>query len=447
MTGSVIEQLDADGTELIGPDGALELGARFVGGLHEDGVPAGSRILLQSPNSARLLAAVLGTVLAGFVPVVLSYRLTARERDEIAADAEPAVVLDATGLAQAFRSRPAPLGEYFRCRPMHFTSGTSGRPKGVWSGVLDERLGTALVDEECSAWGITASDRNLAIAPMSHSAPLRFPLITLMRGGSVIVPRGFDPEVSSRLIEQGAVTTSFMAPTLLQRLLGASPPARHSMRLLAHAGAPCPQHVRSHARAVFGDETLREFYGSTEGQFTICTPVEFDDRPGTVGRARPGRALRIDDTEHIWCRVPEHARFSYWRDPEKTAAAWHDDEFTVGDLGRLDDSGYLYLDGRRSDLIISGGVNVYPAEVERIVLDLPGVGQAIVFGVPDDTWGQRVCLAFNGSATETQVQQHCTERLAPYKRPKSVYRIDDFPLTHSGKIDRRSVPHALGLTT
>src|SRR5207248_4605632 len=113
--------------------------------------------------------------------------------------------------------------------------------------------------------------------------------------------------------------------------------------------------------------------GATEGQFTVCSPAEWEARPGTVGRARPHRRLSVDDDGLIWCEVPRYARFEYWRDPKSTAAAWRGAAFTAGDLGRLDKEGYLFIDSRRDDLIISGGVNVYPAEVEHVLAAVPGV--------------------------------------------------------------------------
>ncbi|MGE0820161.1 MAG: class I adenylate-forming enzyme family protein [Candidatus Nanopelagicales bacterium] len=434
-----------DGIELLTPSAAQDLAAQFVGGLRAAGVPEGARIVLQAPNSARLLSAVLGCLLGGYVPVPISDKLTARERDELIADVEPALIVDAEVLAAAFDHEPAPLGERFRCRPMHFTSGTSGRPKGVWSGWLDDEDADALLAEERDMWGIGPDDVYLAAAPMSHSAPLRFPLITLRCGGSVLVTPAFDPHVVSQLIESGAATTAFFAPAHLQRILDNARPARHSMRLLMHAGSACPDHVRRAAREVFGDDVLREFYGSTEGQFTTCTPAEFDAHPGTVGRARPGRALRIADDGRIWCRAPRHARFEYWRDAAKTAQTWDGDWFTVGDLGRLDDEGYLFIDGRRSDLIITGGVNVYPAEIERVVLDLPEVSQACAFGVDDDRWGQRVCLAVVGDVSADRIRAACKAGLAAYKRPKDVLVVDDLPHTHSGKVDRLRIASVLGL--
>lgn len=448
------EQIDDAGTELLTAASADAMGRRFVAHLRRSGQPPGTRVVLQAANSATLLASVLGALRAGYAPVVLSATLTDRERVELVGDVRPCLTVDAAFLAAAQdvpASAPdssggeAPPDDWLHCRPMHFTSGTSGRPKGVWSGWLPELLARDLVGEELTAWGITATDRHLVCGPMSHSAPLRFPLVTLMAGGSVVIPRSFDPAVASALIETGAVSTTFLAPTHLQRILEVRAPSRHAMRLVAHAGSPCPLHVRRQAREVFGDQVLREFYGSTEGQFTLCTPAELDTHPGTVGRARSARELRVDAEGHLWCRVPEHARFVYWNDPDQTARAWDGAWFTVGDLGRIDAEGYVYLDGRRSDLIITGGVNVYPAEIERVVLELPGVRQAVAFGVDDARWGQRVCLAVIGAATETQVRAHCTRQLAPAKRPKTIRVVDELPLTHNGKVDRLRVPVALGL--
>ncbi len=177
---------------------------------------------------------------------------------------------------------------------------------------------------------------------------------------------------------------------------GGGAPDLSSFRLVAHAGAPCPERVKRRLIEVFPAGSTWEFYGSTEGQFTACRSEEWLERPGTLGRARPGRVMTVDDSGHLWCVVPPHARFTYLHDPEKTAAAWRDTAegpaFTVGDLGRIDEDGFVYLDGRREDLIISGGVNVYPAEVEQVLGEVPGVRDIAVFGIEDDGVGAaRVC--------------------------------------------------------
>ena len=188
---------------------------------------------------------------------------------------------------------------------------------------------------------------------------------------------------------------------------------------------------------------LWEFYGSTEGQFTVCAPDEWLQRPGTVGRARPGRRLHVDDRGVIWCQAPDFARFSYWRDPEATDGAWDDGAFTVGDLGRLDDDGFLFIDGRRDDLVISGGVNVYPAEVEAALAEVPGVHAVAVFGLPHPDWGQEVCAAVVGAATEDALRAQARRALAPYKRPKRYLAVADLPRTATGKVQRRVLADAV----
>ena len=189
---------------------------------------------------------------------------------------------------------------------------------------------------------------------------------------------------------------------------------------------------------------LWEFYGATEGQFTACSSTEWLERPGTVGRPRAGRKLAIAEGGTIWCEPPAHGRWTYWRDPERTAAAWRERSFTVGDLGRIDDE-YLYLDGRRDDLVITGGVNVYPLEVEQALEGLPGLDEVVVFGVLDEQWGHRVCAVVVGDITIDAVLAHARERLAPYKVPKDVYRLDELPRTGTGKVRRSLLAAELGL--
>src|SRR5689334_19167742 len=156
--------------------------------------------------------------------------------------------------------------------------------------------------------------------------------------------------------------------------------------------------------------------------------------------------LSTDGDGTIWCTVPRHARFEYYGDPEKTATAWRGSAFTVGDLGRLDDDGYLWLDGRRDDLVISGGVNVYPLEVEQALADLPGLDDVAVFGVDDERWGQRVCAAVVGDVTPEAVLAWARERLAPYKVPKEVHRVAELPRTGTGKVTRSRLATQLGLS-
>jgi long-chain acyl-CoA synthetase len=406
-------------------------------------VTPGARVALLVPGSGTYLDVVLGLLAAGVVPIPLDPRLTAHERGRILTGLDPTlVVTDERALAALAAAYDAP--GLPRARPMHVTSGTTGTPKGVWSGLLSVDAAAALVAEERDLWGFAADDVNLVLSPIYHSAPLRFAMGTRLAGGRVVMPGPFDPGTVTAAIRDERPTTMFCVPTHLQRLFAhwdqVGVPDLSSFRLVAHAGAPCPEGVKRRLIELFPAKSTWEFYGSTEGQFTACRSEEWLTRPGTVGRARPGRSLHVDDDGTIWCTVPPHARFEYYGDPEKTAAAWRGDAFTVGDLGRLDADGYLYLDGRREDLVISGGVNVYPLEVEQVLEQHPGVTDVAVYGVPDEEWGQRVCAAYVGDASVEELVAYVRERLAPPKRPKTWTRLDALPRTLTGKVLRGELP-------
>lgn len=426
---------------------------RIAGGLRAHGLDAGDRVALQTTSSAAMLSAIIGSLRIGVVPVLLNAGLLAHERDALLADARPDLVVDDALLAALREADPVELSPWPLARPMHYTSGTTGNPKGVWSGVLSESEAKALVAEEAELWHFEPDDRHLVCSPFHHSVSIRFGTGTLLAGGTVVVPGPFDAAVVARTIVEVEPTTTFMVPAHLQRLLtlGSLPPL-DGFRLLAHAGAPCPDPIRRRVFDLVGIDRVWEFYGSTEGQFTACAGTEWAEHPGTVGRARAHRHLEADPDGTIWCTVPAYARFEYWDDPAKTAAAWRAPAvpdafgaFTVGDLGRIDDDGYLYLDGRRDDLIITGGVNVYPAEIEQALVRCDGVDAVAVFGVDDERWGQRVCAAIVGTAAPDAVLDFARGALAPYKRPKQVFVVDDLPETVTGKLQRGRLPEVLGL--
>lgn len=336
---------------------------------------------------------------------------------------------------------------------MHVTSGTTGTPKGVYSGLLSDANAQALIDEERELWGFTDTDVNLVLSPLYHSAPLRFAMGTLLAGGRITGfdntgrQAPFDPERITATITTERPTTMFCVPAHLQRLIAHwdahGTPDLSSFRLVAHAGSACPDVIKRRIIGLFPAASTWEFYGSTEGQFTACKSEEWLTHPGTVGRARPGRQIQLDEDGQIWCTVPEHARFSYFNDPDKTEQAWRNtpdgSAFSVGDLGRLDAEGFLYLDGRREDLVISGGVNVYPAEVENALAEHPDVVDVAVYGVPDDHWGQRVVATIVGTASEAELDAWARERLAPPKRPKEYRFSDELPRTLTGKVRRREL--------
>lgn len=442
---------------------------RVAAALRRRGIASGDRVAIVVPgpgphgderarlDAARVQRDVLslayGALRIGVVPVMVNPALTSAERNVLIADAAPSLVLDrASDLAEllAGDDGEADLADYPLARPMHFTSGTTGRSKGVWTGILDDADARAMWRDEIEPWSLSPDDVMLTHGPLAHSAPLRFGIATLLAGGSVLLPGWFDARAMAQALVDFRPTVAFAVPSHLQRLFalpGDTPASPY--RLLIHAGAACPVPLKRRIHAWAGIERTVEFYGATEGQFSICRGVEWEERPGTVGRARPGRRLRTDEGV-IWCAPPGWSTFTYWGDPAKTEAAWRigadgEREFTVGDLGRLDDDGYLFIDGRRDDLVITGGVNVYPDDVESVLLACPGVDQVAVFGVDDEQWGQRVCAAIVGDVTESDLRAWATERLAGYKRPKDYYRLDDLPRTDSGKVRRLAVPGVLGL--
>lgn len=418
--------------------------ARAAAGLRAAGLREGDRVAIVTPEhrfpmaeaaalQGRVVALVAGALRSGIVPVPINPMLTPGERAHIVTDSQAALVVEGGGELVALTDHrgPAPdLDEWPRGRPMHYTSGTTGRPKGVDT---QRALSEQLWRDEIDQWQFTADDVTLVHGPLCHAAPLRYAMAVLQVGGTAILPGGFDAAATAAALVDHRPTHAFLVPSHLQRLFALDLP-RSPYRLITHAGAACPPSIKRRLHEWAGAEHVWEFYGSTEGQFTVCAGEEWEQHPGTVGRARRGRRLEIRDGV-IWCHTPEFARFSYWQDPAKTAQTWDGDAFTVGDLGRLEDD-YLFLEGRREDLIISGGVNVYPAEVEAVLLECPGVEEVAVFGRDDQRWGQRVCAAYAGPAEPAAVRAWAGQRLAAYKRPKEVQQHSALPHNAAGKIQR-----------
>ncbi len=451
----------------------LHLRARqAVGRLTRDGRRPGDRIVVLADNAEAFLALTWGALRMGVVPVPLNTALTDGQLRELAADADAAAVV--TDPANAGRLQPDwvlddatlasetpvdPPSEVPLARAMHYPSGTTGRSKGVWSGVLGPQLGRSWAQEEAAANPSSPDDVHLVCSHLFHSGPHRYALNALNTGGRVVVQPRFDAGATLAAIQRERVTTAFMVPTHLARILDHPDLARtdlSSLRWIHHAGAACPEPLKRRALDAFPPGVLHEFYGSTEGQFSAITPEEWLQRPGSVGRARPGRRLevtvdgrpaRVGQVGTVWVSAPPHGRFTYWRDPDRTAQAWRDDAFTVGDLGALDDDGYLTLAGRRGDLIITGGVNVYPAEVERVLLAHPAVLDGAVFGMDDERWGQQVTAAVVARRGATpdpeEIRAFLRQRLAGFQTPKVVVVVEDLPRTASGKVIRTDVQRLL----
>jgi long-chain acyl-CoA synthetase len=307
-----------------------------------------------------------------------------------------------------------------------------------------------------SYWGLIPSDIHLVCSPLSHSAPHRYALRTLEVGGTVALLSRFDAAETLAAIDLFNATSTFMVPTHLERILSLGELAllRHdlsSMRLLVHAGAPIREETKRRAIDLFPPGSVWEFYGSTEGQATRISAEEWLRKPGSVGRPREGAEVVIKDENGevmpanevggVWIKDPRLERFQYWGDRAKTRRAWRSGAFTVGDLGYLDEDGYLFLTGRADDTIITGGVNVYPQEVEAALQEHPAVVEVMVYGVPNEEWGQEVRAAIVGTVTDTDdLRTWARERLAGFKVPRRIEVVDALPRTPTGKLKRQPPP-------
>jgi acyl-CoA synthetase (AMP-forming)/AMP-acid ligase II len=292
--------------------------------------------------------------------------------------------------------------------------------------------------------------------PGYHSAVAVFTMLTTACGATNVIMPAFDPEEALALTERHGVTTTFMAPTLLHRIMDLPEAIRarydvSTMRALILGAAPCPFSLRQRAIAYFG-EVLWEFYGATEtGVNLVLRPEDQLRKPGSAGRAAEGQEIRLLDDEgnpvpdyqpgELWVRNGTLAE--YHNQPEATASSMRDGFFSVGDIAYRDSEDYYYICDRKTDLIISGGVNIYPAEIEACLADHPAVHDAAVIGVPDDHWGEAVkalvVLRPGTSATERELLDWCRERVADYKRPRSVDFVDELPRDQTGKLFKRQI--------
>jgi long-chain acyl-CoA synthetase len=347
-------------------------------------------------------------------------------------------------------------------KTMLYTSGTTGRPKGVDrppAAVEATPLTTALAS---ATRYDAATDLHLCTGPLYHAAPLAFSLSgPLAYGVGVVLMDGWDAEETLRLVERHRITHTHMVPTMFHRLLALPDDVkkRHdlsTLRFVLHGAAPCPVPVKSALIEWLGP-VVYEYYAATEGGGTFVGPEEWLKKPGTVGRPADEGLVRVLDpvggTElapgeigTVYLRAPAQGRFRYHNDDVKTESSYRGDYFTLGDHGYLDEDGYLFLTGRSADLIISGGVNIYPAEVDAVLLTHPAVADAGTIGLPDDEWGEVVRsvveLKRDVAASAVLAQElvvWCQDHLAHFKCPRQVDFVDQLPRHDNGKLYRRKL--------
>jgi fatty-acyl-CoA synthase len=361
--------------------------------------------------------------------------------------------------AEAAAYPTTPLEDERQGLDMLYSSGTTGRPKGVKWALTGARPGqrTMLIDLLTSLFGYGEGTRYLCPAPLYHAAPLRHAMVTIRMGGAVLIMEKFDALECLRLIETKRITHAQFVPTMFVRMLKLPEVERKrsnvgSLRMAVHAAAPCPIDVK-HKMIDWWGPILHEYYAGTENNgFVALDTAEWLAHPGSVGRAKLGVIHICDETGE---ELPIGAegeiffenghQFEYHNAPEKTAATRNARGWTtLGDIGRLDDEGYLYLTDRKSFVIISGGVNIYPQETENVLLSHPDVLDAAVFGVPNPDFGEEVKAVVQLVAgrkptdeTRDEMLAFCREKLSPVKCPRSLDFRDDLPREPNGKLHKR----------
>jgi long-chain acyl-CoA synthetase len=337
-----------------------------------------------------------------------------------------------------------------------YTSGTTGRPKGVLHPHVDPKLGFEAQKAIVEMWGFGPDDVHLMVGPAYHTMPSAYVAQHLFVGATSVLMTKFDEEECLRLIATERVTTSAMVPAHFIRILELPEATRRrydlsSVRKIMHAAAPCPPDVKRRIMDVFPAGTVWEFYGATEGPGTLIAPDEWLRKPGSVGRPWPGVTVKIladDGTEcapgaigTIYLSSRSATHFRYHNADEKTAAAFRGNFFTVGDMGYLDPDGYLFICDRKHDMVISGGVNVYPLEVEHVLVTHPDVVDVAVVGVPDARWGETLLAVVErrkaSTLTADALQAWSRERVADYKVPRRIEFVDELPRDPNGKVSKR----------
>jgi long-chain acyl-CoA synthetase len=445
---------------------------RAARALRSAGIRPGDRVGCALRNRIEFFETTFGAARAGAELVPISWRAKGDEVAYLLEDSRAGLLVgehDVTAAvpvlhigdqydAALLAEDEAPLDDAPPVAPpsiRFYTSGTTGRPKAVerprspvanYLAAAREHLGVFEVERP--------SEIHLCCGPLYHSAPLGFSDYALLMGQTVVLMERFDAEEFLSLIEGERATWSMMVPIHFVRILALPDEVRArydvgSMRRIIHAAAPCPPDVKHKIIELFNGDVVWEFYGMTEGRATVISSAEWLQRPGSVGRPMPGARVTIMDSdgrelppgEAGLIYVSTGGRFEYEGAPDKTAEAWRGEFFTVGDMGYLDQDGYLFLTDRHQDMIISGGSNVYPAEVEAVLHRHPAVADVAVIGVPDAEWGEAVKAIVEPRAPveADELIAFCRKHLAHYKCPRTVDLVEQLPREPNGKVRKRDL--------
>ena len=477
--------------------------ARAATGLKALGLESGAPVAMMLRNDFAFFEVSAGASTLGSPVVPINWHLKAEEVSYILADcgagilvchadlwpqirdgvpahmkvlivATPPEIADAFGVSQEAAAAPAGMtdwdqwrdthapwtGPLGRMSPMFYTSGTTGRPKGVRRGQMRPEQLAAAERVSALAYGIKPDDNQVVLmnGPMYHSAPNSYGMLAFRHGCTIVLEPRFDPEDLLQLVERHGITHMHAVPTMFVRLLRLPEAVRKrhdisSLRFVIHGAAPCPVDVKR-AMIDWWGLVINEYLGSTETGIPVWhSAAEALQKPGTVGHAIEGGIVKIFRPDGTLCDVNEPGEifmrqtaisdFDYHGNAAARAEAGRDGLVSVGDVGYLDADGYLFLCDRKRDMVISGGVNIYPAEIENALIGMDGVRDCAVFGVPDDEFGERLFACIepepNAALSPAAVQAFLRGRLANFKVPKDIQFLDAMPREATGKIFKRKL--------
>jgi long-chain acyl-CoA synthetase len=492
------------GDRYLSPQALATNAARAASALHSVGVWQGDVVALLLRNDFAFFEATRGATLLGATTVPMNWHMSVDEiayvlddcdakvliahsdlltesvlavcgGREVIAVQTPAELATAFGIPSPHCIAPPALPEWYQwlsafspwdeepralSNPMFYTSGTTGMPKGVLRKPVAPEVAARAMQRSAAAWGLGSGEaRSIMTGPLYHSAPNAYAMGVVRGGGLLVLQPRFDAAQMLALIERYGITHLHMVPTMFVRLLKLADEVRHacdlsSLRHVAHGAAPCPRDVKQRMIDWWGP-VIYEYYAMTEtGIVAMCDSQQWLAHPGTVGRAAEGVDIRIVDEDGSDCAagVPGQICVSsettpyvaYHRAEKKTEELHLGSYIATGDVGYLDEDGFVYISDRISDMVISGGVNIYPAEIEKVLVTMPAVRDCAVFGVPDSEFGERLVSVVepSGPLASEAVSEFLRERVSGYKVPREILFTEHLPREDSGKIKKRLLREA-----